>query len=262
MQPKSAGSTERARNALLCALDAAEYSRLLEDAETVELRLRTVLYEANAPITHVYFLGRGVASIIAPVGDGVSVEVGTVGNEGLVGLPLLFGVDREPAKAFIQVAGAGIRVTAAAFQAAVDASAPLRALVLRYAQSYLSQVSQSSACNRAHSIEERCARWLLMTHDRVDADEFLLTQEFLALMLGVRRAGVTVAAGILQKAGFIEYTHGCIKVVDRAGLESAACACYGIIRGGYDGLPQPFASSRHVVLGRTPMSTPAIRSGR
>lgn len=241
MQSRSSESAEPARNALLCVLDAAEYSRLLDGVETVELKLRTVLYEANAPIMHVFFLGRGVASIIAPVGDGASVEVGTVGNEGLVGLPLLFGVDREPAKAFIQVAGGGIRVTAAAFQSAVAESTPLRTLFLRYAQSYMSQVSQSSACNRAHSIEERCARWLLMTHDRVTADEFPLTQEFLSFMLGVRRAGVTVAAGMLQKAGFIEYTHGHIKVIDREGLESAACPCYQIIRASYDGLAR-FAS--------------------
>jgi CRP-like cAMP-binding protein len=235
-------SAEPARNALLTALEAAEYSQLLEYSESVELKLREVLYEANGPITHVYFLARGVASIIAPVGDNTSVEVGTVGNEGLVGLPLLFGVDREPAKAFIQVADGGIRVTAAAFQKAVAESVPLRALFLRYAQSYMSQVSQSSACNRAHSIEERCARWLLMTHDRVAADEFPLTHEFLSLMLGVRRAGVTVAAGVLQKAGFIEYTHGHIKIVDRKGLEGAACACYRIIRDSYDGLSRPLSS--------------------
>jgi CRP-like cAMP-binding protein len=235
VQPTSSDSTEP-RNSLLSALNAAEYSQLLKDAVNVDLKLRTVLYEANGPITHVYFLGRGVASIIAPVGDEGSVEVGTVGNEGLVGLPLLFGVDREPAKAFIQIADGGVRVTAAAFRNAVAQSAPLRVLFLRYAQSYLSQVSQSSACNRAHSIEERCARWLLMTHDRVVADEFPLTHEFLSLMLGVRRAGVTVAAGMLQKAGLIEYTHGRIKIMDREGLEGAACARYQIIRDSYDGL--------------------------
>ena len=156
-----------ARNLLLSALDASAYSQLLDGAENVHLGLRDVLYEANAPITHVFFLERGVASIIAPVGEGASVEVGTVGNEGFVGLPLLFGVDREPAKAFIQVADGGVRVTAAAFKKAVAGSEALRTLFLRYAQSYMSQVSQSSACNRAHSIEERCARWLLMTHDRV-----------------------------------------------------------------------------------------------
>ena len=227
---------ERSRNVLLSALSDADYSLLVEGAVDVKLTLNTVLYEANGPITHVYFLSRGVGSIIAPVGDGASVEVGTVGNEGFVGLPLLFGVDREPAKAIIQVADGGTRISAVAFQKAIAESAALRALLLRYAQCYMSQVSQSSACNRAHSIEERCARWLLMTHDRVGADEFPLTHEFLSYMLGVRRAGVTVAAGMLQKAGLIEYKHGHIKVVDREGLEAASCACYGIIRETYDRL--------------------------
>jgi len=227
---------QRSGNILLSALDSADYSLLVEDSEDVELPIRTVLYEANAPITHVFFLTRAVASIIAPVGEGASVEVGTVGNEGFVGLPLLFGVDREPAKAFIQIADGGIRLTAVAFQNALAESVALRGVLLRYAQSYLSQVSQSSACNRAHSIEERCARWLLMTHDRVGADEFPLTHEFLSYMLGVRRAGVTVAAGILQKAGLIEYKHGRIKVIDRKGLEAASCACYCIIRETYSRL--------------------------
>jgi CRP-like cAMP-binding protein len=148
--PTSSASTEPTGNSLLDALEASEYAKLLEGAERVELTLREVLYEANAPITHVHFLIRGVASIIAPVGDGASVEVGTVGREGFVGLPLLFGVDREPAKAFVQVADGGLRVTAAAFQSAIAESPALRALFLRYAQSYMSQVTQSSACNRAH----------------------------------------------------------------------------------------------------------------
>ena len=239
MPATSSASTAPTGNLLLSALEAPAYARLLDGAENVELKLREVLYEANAPITHVFFLFRAVASIIAPVGDGASVEVGTVGKEGLVGLPLLFGVDREPAKAFVQVADGALRVTAATFQNAVAESIALRSLFLRYAQSYLSQVSQSSACNRAHSIDERCARWLLMTHDRVGADEFPLTHEFLSYMLGVRRAGVTVAAGILQKAGFIDYTHGRITIVDRVGLEGAACPCYAIIRDSYDGLSQP-----------------------
>jgi CRP-like cAMP-binding protein len=239
VEPGSSAAVKPARNALLSALPASEYGGLLEGAETLQLSLRAVLYEANAPITHAYFLDRGVASIIAPVGDGASVEVGTVGNEGFVGLPLLFAVDREPAKAFMQVADGGVRVTAAAFQRAVAESAPLRSLLLRYAQSYMSQVSQSSACNRAHSIEERCARWLLMTHDRVASDRFPLTHEFLSLMLGVRRAGVTVAAGMLQKAGFIDYSHGRITIIDRVGLEHASCLCYRIIRDSYDGLSAP-----------------------
>jgi len=236
VQPTPKGSTEPARNTLLRALDDADCAQLLQGAERVELKLRHVFYEANAPITHVFFLERGVASIIAGVGDGAGVEVGTIGNEGFVGLPLLFGVDREPAKAFVQVADGAVRVTAVAFQSAITESSALRGVFLRYAQSYLSQVSQSSACNRAHTIEERCARWLLMTHDRVGADEFPLTHEFLSLMLGVRRAGVTVAAGMLQKAGLIEYRHGRIKVVDREGLEAAWCTCYRIVRDSYDRL--------------------------
>jgi len=236
VQSSPSASGQPTRNLLLRALAATEYAQLLDGAESVELPLREVLYEANAPITHVFFPHRGVASIIAPVGDDASVEVGTVGYEGFVGLPLLFGVDREPAKAFMQVADGGIRVTAAAFKLAIAESDALRALLLRYAQCYLSQVSQSSACNRAHKIEERCARWLLMTHDRVATNEFPLTHEFLSLMLGVRRAGVTVAAGILQKAGVIDYTHGRITVVNRRGLEEASCACYRIIRDTYERL--------------------------
>lgn len=238
MQPTSIWSAPPTRNLLLNGLNGNDSATLLDGAEKVALELRYVLYEANAPISHVYFPNSAVASIIAPVGEGASVEVGTVGNEGFVGLPLLFGVDREPARAFIQVADGAVRIPAASFQNAIAESPTVRALFLRYAQSYLSQVAQSSACNRAHSIEERCARWLLMTHDRVGADEFPLTHEFLALMLGVRRAGVTVAAGVLQKAGFIEYRHGRIHIADRAGLEAASCLCYQIIRESYAQLYQ------------------------
>jgi CRP-like cAMP-binding protein len=239
MQPQPRSSAELGRNLLLGALDASVYTELLDGAESLELKLRHVLYEANAPITHVYFLDRGIASLIAPVGDGAGVEVGTIGNEGFIGLPLLLESDREPVTALIQVAGAGIRVTASAFQNAIPKNEALRGLMLRYAQGYLNQVSQSSACNRAHSIEERCARWLLMTHDRVSSDDFLLTHEFLALMLGVRRAGVTVAAGMLQKAGFIEYRHGRITIIDRKGLEGASCGCYRLIRENFDRILGP-----------------------
>src|SRR2546423_11633162 len=158
MPSLSTTSAERTRNSLLTALEPAEYYQLLDGAESVHLPLRTVLYEPNAPIAHVFFLERGVASIIAPVGDGVSVEVGTVGNEGFVGLPLLFGVDREPAKAFIQVADGGIRVTAAAFTLAIAQSDALRSLLLRYPQSYLTHVTQSSACNLRHSMADCCPR--------------------------------------------------------------------------------------------------------
>jgi CRP-like cAMP-binding protein len=209
--------------------------------EMVSLKLGQVLYEADAPIEHAYFIQRGVASLVAPVDQGERgwervVEAGTIGNEGMVGLPLLLGTDREPVRAFMQVPDGAWRISADALCRALDETEGLRSLLLRYVQTFMSQVGQGSACNRAHAVQERCARWLLMTHDRVGQEEFPLTQEFLAAMLGVRRAGVTVAAGMLQKAGFIKYVRGCITVVDRAGLESASCACYGTIRDSYERL--------------------------
>ena len=244
MQFRPTRTAERSRNLLLNGLEPRDSATLLEGAEPVTLELRRVLYAPNEPIGHVYFLNNAVASIIAPIGNGGGVEIGTIGNEGLVGLPLLFGVDREPAHAIVQIADGGVRIPAASFQEIVSRRATIRTRLLRYAQSYVSQVSQSSACNRVHSIGERCARWLLMTHDRVGADVFPLTHEFLALMLGVRRAGVTVAAGTLQKAGVIEYKHGHMRIVDRTGLQGFSCPCYRIIRDGYASLHHPETAAR------------------
>jgi CRP-like cAMP-binding protein len=161
------------------------------------------------------------------------VEVGTVGDDGFLGLPVLFGVESEPFHAIIQVPGTGWRSSAPAFRQGLGASAALRGLCARYAQSFIVQVGQASACNRTHTVEERCARSLLMMHDRAHEQEFALTQDFLAAMLGVRRAGVTVAAGALQRAGLIQYRRGHIRVIDRAGLEAASCPCYLVIRESY-----------------------------
>jgi CRP-like cAMP-binding protein len=195
----------------------------------------------SLPIEHAYFVQRGVVSLVAPVDQGErgwarTVEVGPIGNEGMVGLPLVLSTDREPVRAFVQVPDGAWRISAATLRRALDDVIGLRPLLLRYVQTFLNQVGQGSACNRAHAVQERCARWLLMTHDRVGEDEFPLTQEFLAAMLGVRRAGVTVAAGMLQRAGFIKYVRGDITVVDRKGLESASCACYATIRDTYERL--------------------------
>lgn len=154
----------------------------------------------------------------------------------MVGLPLVLNTDRELVRAFVQVPDGAWRISADTLRRALDDVNGLRPLLLRYVQTFLNQVGQGSACNRAHAVQERCARWLLMTHDRVGEDEFPLTQEFLAAMLGVRRAGVTVAAGMLQRAGFIKYVRGDITVVDRKGLESASCACYATIRDTYERL--------------------------
>lgn len=228
-------------NRLLQSLPASECAVFLATLEPVGMPARAELHAAHAPITHVYFPDCGAAaSIIAPLGGEEGVEVGTVGDEGFIGLPLLFGVNVEPFKAVIQVGGEGWRTTAGGFGAGLEVGPSLRAVCLRFAHTFYVQVGQASACNRAHSVAERCARWLLMMHDRAGADEFALTQDYLAAMLGVRRAGVTVAAGVLQRAALITYHRGHITVVDRAGLEAAACTCYGVIREGYlDTLPPP-----------------------
>lgn len=221
-------------NRLLVAFRDEDNNALLDDLEAVDMPSHAVLHGADAVINWVYFPDNGaVTSVIAPLGVDHGVEVGTIGSEGFVGLPVMFGLDHVPFSAVVQVAGTGWRVTANEFRAQLTESAALRSLCARYAHTYYVQVGQSSACNRAHSVAERCARWLLMMHDRADSGTFLLTQEYLAAMLGVRRAGVTVAAGELQRAGLIVYHRGHITVIDRPGLEAASCGCYDVIRDEY-----------------------------
>jgi CRP-like cAMP-binding protein len=217
-------------NRLLRALPLAEYARLLPQLTPVRLGLRQVLVEPDVPIRDVCFIREGVASMIATEQEGGEIEVGTIGNEGFVGLPVLLGADRTPYRVFMQVEGDAWRLPADAFRRLVDERAAVRHLLLRFAQYFADQLSQSVACNRLHTVEARCARWLLMTHDRVSSDTFELTHEFLALMLGVRRAGVTVAMGTLQAARIVRYTRGRIVVLDRAQLEAASCGCYAVTR--------------------------------
>ena len=225
------------QNRLLRSLSSAEYERLLPSFETVSLPLGHVLYEAREPIGHVYFPQRCVISMLTVMEDGATVETESVGNEGLVGLPVFLGARESPARVISQIPDDAKRIAADDFRCAVEESAPLRGLLLRYTQTVVTQISQTAACNRLHSMEERCARWLLMTHDRVGGgDSFPLKQQFLAYMLGVRRATVTVAAGMLQKAGLIHYTRGKITITDRAGLEDASCECYRVIRDNYERL--------------------------
>jgi CRP-like cAMP-binding protein len=224
------------QNRLLRALPVAEYASLLPQLTPVVLGLKQVLIEPDAPIRDVYFLRSGVGSMVADEQEGGSVEVGTIGPEGLIGLPVLMGADRMPYRVFVQIEGDGWRLSADAFRRLVDERAPVRHLLLRYAQAFSDQVSQSVACNRLHTLDERCARWLLMTHDRVHGESFELTHEFLSLMLGVRRAGVTVAMGALQGAQIIRYARGRVTVLDRPRLEEASCGCYHITRSAYDRL--------------------------
>ncbi|HEV8585149.1 MAG TPA: Crp/Fnr family transcriptional regulator [Methylomirabilota bacterium] len=220
-------------NRLIAALPAAHRKRLLKALEPVSLTLRQPLYEAGDPIKFVYFPLSGVHSIVSTVADSGIVEVATVGNEGMVGIPVFLGGRSTPDEAFCHVPGSALRMRAPRFREQVRRSRALRAVMLRYTQAFIHQIEQHAACNRLHSVAERCASWLLMTHDRVSADEFPLTQESLAQMLGVRRATVTTAAGMLQRAGLIRYTRGRIAIVDRKKLKRASCVCYRIIRQEY-----------------------------
>jgi CRP-like cAMP-binding protein len=216
-------------NRLLAALPKAEYERLRPRLESMSLAIKQVVYEADRPIPHVYFPRNCVISMVLNL-EGSAVEIGTVGHEGMAGLPVFLGTDSLPSMALCQVPGEAVRVKARAFREAVRDSGPLHDLMHRYAHYLLVQSSQSTACNRLHPAEERLCRWLLMTQDRVGADRFPLTQEFMAQMLGVRRPTVSLVASTLQKAGLIQYSRGKVAVVDRPGLESAACECYAVTR--------------------------------
>src|SRR5579864_7515615 len=191
-------------NRLLTLLRGEDRERLRRHLEPVVLEYRRPLYNASEPIEFVHFIQSGVGSLVLTMANGQAAEVGTIGNEGFVGLPVLLGDDRGPTSVYVQVPGMGLRMKAQTFRNELERSRPMRATMLRYAHAFFNQVAQSAACANCHSLEQRCCRWLLMTHhDRMQSDEFLLTHEFLAMMLGVRRAGVTIAAGGLKRAEFI-----------------------------------------------------------
>lgn len=218
------------KNQLLAVLPQEEYERLNAYLETVFLKLKQNLYLPNEPIEYIYFVNSGVASLLNLMEDGTAVEVATIGNEGMVGLPVFLGADRILGQAMVQIPGDALRMKADVFKDKVTPGSPLHDLLQRYTQTLFNQIAQSAACNRLHSVEERMCRWLLMTQDRVGQDSFVLTQEFLSQMLGVRRPTVSIAASILQKAGLIRYSRGNITILDREGLENASCECYRIIQ--------------------------------
>ena len=217
------------RNLLLASLPAASLAHLLPHLRQVNLPSRHVLHSANGPIAAVHFPESGYTSFIATLEDGDGAEVGLVGREGMVGLPLALGDDRSAVEVLVQVEGTALQMEGDVFQQAMSDNAPLRAVMLRYAMAFTMQITMTAACNGRHQIEQRLSRWLLMSHDRVGQDEFAMTHEFLSMMLGVRRAGVTVAAGMLQKAGLIQYDRGRVKITDRAGLEASACECHDAV---------------------------------
>ena len=225
------------KNSILRALTPDDHARVMEHATVVPLRLRQDLIEAGEPIRYVWFPQSGMLSIVNDMEDEkTTIEVGVIGREGVAGLTLFHGEKTQPCRILVQVAGEAKRMPAEAFEELAREIPALTDILHRYTLALMNQGSQQVACNRLHSLEQRCAKWLLTTHDHLDHQELPLTQEFLAIMLGVRRPGVTVAAQSLQDAGLIRYRRGRIAVTDRLGLESVACECYRRIREDYERL--------------------------
>jgi len=224
------GSPPSVRNMILAGLPPDELATTWPLLEHVDLTARRLLYDVDAPIDYVYFMETGVASIVSAMKNGRAVETATVGYEGVVGLAVFLGASQMTAQAFCQIPGAAYRMPAAVFAEHTARGGELARLLNRYTQALLVQIAQASACNRMHSVRHRCARWLLMTHDRMNADSFPLTQQFLSQMLGVQRTTVNESARLLEERGCISYRHGTITVCDRARLEAEACECYAIIR--------------------------------
>jgi len=220
-------------NKLLARLPAEELKLIQPHLQAVELHYGQVVAEADEPITSMYFPIEGVLSMVNEPEDGDIVEFATVGNEGMAGIPLLLGASTMPSRVFVQVAGSAFRGDAARLLDVLQRTPIFHARLLRYVMALINQISQGASCNRLHDVQERCARWLLHTHDRVNGESFMLTQEFLSQMLGVHRPTVTIAARMLQQAGLIRYSRGRIEVIDRPGLEAAACPCYRLIADQY-----------------------------
>lgn len=218
-------------NRLLAALPADERSLIEHRATLVSLKRRDVLYDAGQPIQHVDFVVDGIVSVLSMTGDHTAVETATVGREGMVGMPVFHGVPVASERAVVQLPGAAFRLDVAAFHEVLPQAPALDRLLHRYAAVLFTLASQNSACNRKHSIEGRCARWLLTASERLDSASIELTHDSVAQMLGVRRASVTEALGSLEKRNFIRAARGRLTVIDRGGLESVACACHGIIGG-------------------------------
>ena len=235
--PKPDSRGARPANRLLGALPRREYQRLLPRLAEEELEHAEVLFEPGEAIRYVYFPESGIVSLVALMRNGSMAEAGMVGREGVVGLQVFLGTGTSPFRAVVQAPGTARKIEAGAFRTEVKRARTLARVLHRYTHAFLTHLGQSSACNSHHSVEQRCCRWLLLAHNRLGADEFPLTHEFLAAMLGVRRTGVTEVAGNLQRAGLIRYTRGRIQILDREGLEAAACECFRVIQTAYDGRP-------------------------
>src|SRR5438105_1530929 len=229
-RPMSPSAERNSRNQILMRLNRDDYDRLRPHLDEVSLSFKQAIYEPRRRINYVYFPENGVISVLTQLEDGSAIETGTVGNEGMVGLSAVFDINTTSCRAFCQVPGQAIRLKAEIVLAERQRGGPFAELLMRFANATIAMLAQSVACNRAHALEERMCRWLLMTHDRVGADSFPLTQESLAKMLGVRRPTANLAGTSLQRAGLIRNTRGRITIINRKGLEEASCECYFQIR--------------------------------
>ena len=243
--------SHRRTNRLLSLLSDHDYERLRPHLSQVVLEYKKSLYEASRPIEQVYFPVDGVASLVITTAEGASAEVGTIGSEGMVGLPVCLGDREAPSAVYVQVPGTALQMDAGIFRRELDQNPQLKLVMLRYAHAFFNQVAQSAACAHLHRVEQRCCRWLLMTRDRMPPGEFLLTQEFLGMMLGVRRTTVTEVMGALQKAGLIRYRRGHVSILDPEALRLRACECYDISKLEFDRL-----------LGDTPLAPRADKKHR
>jgi CRP-like cAMP-binding protein len=254
--------TPWSRNRILARVPEDARQHLAGSLEFLQVKARELMFDVNQPASHAWFPEDCVLSIVQVMSDGSAVETATVGFEGVVGLPLFFGAERTVAQGFCQVPGDTWRMPAKAFTDAVARFPTMHAAISRYAQAAFTQLGQSAACNRLHSARQRCARWLLSTHDRVGRDTFELTQLFLAQMLGVRRVTVTEVASALQSERLIDYVYGRMTITDRAGLERVACECYRVTRVEFDRLlegkndPSPLAHLRTSEGGLSTLSDP------
>ena len=218
------------QNHLLDALPASDYERLASHLELIPMGLGDVLYESGSHLRYVYFPTTSIISLLYVMEDGASAEIAIVGNEGILGISLFMGGDTTPSSAVVQTAGHAYRLESRLLKHEFNRGGLMQSLLLRYTQALITQMTQTAACNRHHSIEQQLCRWLLLTLDRVSSRELIMTQELVASMLGVRREGITEAAGKLQRAGVIRYRRGHIAVLDRSGLETRVCECYAVVK--------------------------------
>ncbi|MBW4459098.1 MAG: Crp/Fnr family transcriptional regulator [Nodosilinea sp. WJT8-NPBG4] len=226
-------------NRLLAVLPAEVYERLTPHLELVSLTVRQPIYEVDEPISHVYFPHHSLISLVTSMEDGSTIEISLVGREGMAGILVILGGKTKAHRAYVQIPGQAMRMSAATLKAEFDRGGPLQTILLRYCQALFSQAARYVACNRFHSTDQRLARWLLLVRDCLQSDTFMLTQEFIGEMLGVPRPSVTVAAGSLSQAGLIRYTRGRVTILDGEALENCSCECYGAIRSEFTQLLGP-----------------------